>query len=204
MFIAASDTSTVTVQWAMAELLRHPEKMKKVNAELAEKLGSKDFVTESDLSELPYLHAVVKETLRLHPAVPLIPREVVADDMSLGGFHVPKGTGVIVNLWAIGRDESAWPRAEEFIPERFLAGQEVHSSMVKEAYRPFGAGRRVCPGMEYTARSVPLLLASILHRNEWRLPDGDGIGSEGMDLHDRYGTVLNPATPLHAVLVSTV
>ncbi|CAD6252738.1 unnamed protein product [Miscanthus lutarioriparius] len=73
MFIAASDTSTVTVQWAMAELLRHPEKMKKVNAELAEKLGSKDFVTESDLSELPYLHAVVKETLRLHPAVPLIP-----------------------------------------------------------------------------------------------------------------------------------
>ncbi|CAD6260141.1 unnamed protein product [Miscanthus lutarioriparius] len=98
MFIAASDTSTVTVQWAMAELLRHPEKMKKVNAELAEKLGSKDFVTESDLSELPYLHAVVKETLRLHPAVPLIPREVVADDMSLGGFHVPKGTGVIVNL----------------------------------------------------------------------------------------------------------
>ena len=204
MFIAASDTSTVTVQWAMAELLRHPEKMKKVNAELAEKLGSKDFVTESDLSELPYLHAVVKETLRLHPAVPLIPREVVADDMSLGGFHVPKGTGVIVNLWAIGRDESAWPRAEEFIPERFLAGQEVNSSMVKEAYRPFGAGRRVCPGMEYTARSAPLLLASILHRNEWRLPDGDGIGSEGMDLHDRYGTVLNPATPLHAVLVSTV
>jgi len=134
MFIAASDTSTVTVQWAMAELLRHPEKMKKVNAELAEKLGSKDFVTESDLSELPYLHAVVKETLRLHPAVPLIPREVVADDMSLGGFHVPKGTGIIVNQWAIGRDKSAWPRPEEFIPERFLAGQEVHSLMVKEAY----------------------------------------------------------------------
>lgn len=188
----------------MAELLRHPDKMKKVNAELAEQLGSKDFVRESDLSELPYLHAVVKETVRLHPAVPLIPREVVEDDVSLGGFHVPKGRGIIVNLWAIGRDKNAWPRAEEFIPERFLAGQEVYSAMVKDAYRPFGAGRRVCPGMDYTARSVPLLLASILHRNEWRLPDGDGIGLEGMDLNDRYGTVLNPATPLHAVLVSTV
>jgi len=135
---------------------------------------------------------------------------------------VPKGTGVIVNLWVIGRDKSAWPRPEEFIPVRFLAGQEVHSSTVnipvrflagqevhsstvKEAYRPFGAGRRVCPGMEYTARSVPL--ASILHRNEWKLPDGgDGIGLEGMDLNDRYGTVLNPATPLHACCagVSTV
>jgi len=135
---------------------------------------------------------------------------------------VPKGTGVIVNLWAIGRDKSAWPRPEEFIPVRFLAGQEVHSSTVnipvrflagqevhsstvKEAYRPFGAGRKVCPGMEYTARSVPL--ASILHRNEWKLPDGgDGIGLEGMDLNDRYGTVLNPATPLHACCagVSTV
>jgi hypothetical protein len=82
-----------------------------------------------------------------------------------------------------------------------LVGQKVRSSMVKEAYRPFGAGGRVCPGMDYTARSVPLLLPSILHRNEWRLPDGDGIGLEGMDLNDRYGTVLNPATPLHAVLV---
>jgi cytochrome P450 len=127
MFIAASDTSTNTVQWAMAQLLRHPEKMKKAAAELAEQLGSKDFVTESDLNKLPYLHAVVKETLRLHPAVPIIPREVVEDGVSLGGFNVPKGTGVVVNLWAIGRDEKAWPSPEEFIPERFLAAGEVRS-----------------------------------------------------------------------------
>jgi len=83
-------TSTVTVQWAMAELLHHPDKMNKGEhrTELAEQLGSKDLVTESDLSKLPYLHAVVKETLRLHPAVPLIPREVVVDDVSLGGFQI--------------------------------------------------------------------------------------------------------------------
>nr|CAB3486635.1 unnamed protein product [Digitaria exilis] len=185
-------------------LLRHPEKMKKVTAELATQLGSSDFVMESDLNKLPYLQAVVKETLRLHPAVPLIPREVIADDVSLGGFDVPNGTGVVVNLWAIGRDKNVWPHAEEFIPERFLAGQEVHTMLGKLdfVYRPFGAGRRVCPGMEYTARSVPLLLASVLHKVEWRLPDG--MAPEDMDLSDRYGTVLNLATPLRAVPVSPV
>ena len=137
--------------------------------------------------------------------MPEIRRFMAEEFYPVSCSDVPKGKGVIVNLWAIGRDKSAWPRPEEFIPVRFLAGQEVHSSTVKEAYRPFGAGRRVCPGMEYTARSVPL--ASILHRNEWKLPDGgDGIGLEGMDLNDRYGTVLNPATPLHACCagVSTV
>ncbi|KAJ1287584.1 hypothetical protein BS78_02G021300 [Paspalum vaginatum] len=200
MFIAASDTSTVTVQWAMARLLCHPEKMKKVKAELATQLGSQNFVAESDLNKLPYLHGVVKETLRLHPAVPLIPREVVAEDgVSLGGFRVPKGTGVVVNLWAIGRDKAAWPdRPEEFIPERFLA-DGAQKQQLKEDFRPFGAGRRVCPGTDYTMRSVPLLLASLLHKIQWVLPDG--LKPEDMDLGDRYGTVLNLATPLHAVPV---
>ncbi|KAM3373523.1 hypothetical protein ACQJBY_020141 [Aegilops geniculata] len=103
MFIAASDTSTVTVQWAMAQLLRHPEKMEKVRNELATCLGvgSSDFVKESDIDNLPYLHAVVKETLRLHPAVPLIPREVAADGVSLGGFPIPIGTGSWLQVQAM-------------------------------------------------------------------------------------------------------
>ncbi|KAL6642525.1 hypothetical protein ACP70R_020706 [Stipagrostis hirtigluma subsp. patula] len=206
MFIAASDTSTVTVQRAMAQLLRHPEKMEKVRAELAERLGSNpnDIVKESDLDKLPYLQAVVKETLRLHPAVPLIPREVVADGVSLGGFPVPIGTGIVVNLWAIGRDPKAWSQPEEFMPERFLDEKVVHSDSkgFDFAYKPFGAGRRVCPGMDYTARSVPLLLASLLHKTEWRLPDG--MAPEDIDLSDRYGTVLDLATPLTAVPVPIV
>ncbi|KAF7087963.1 hypothetical protein CFC21_091119 [Triticum aestivum] len=208
MFIAASDTSTVTVQWAMAQLLRHPEKMKNVRNELAACLGvtSSDFVKESDLDNLPYLHAVVKETLRLHPAVPLIPREVAADGVSLGGFPIPIGTGVVVNLWAIGRDPTVWPQPNKFVPERFLAagaGETVHfQGKDGSIYRPFGAGRRVCPGMDYALRSVPLLLASLVHKTEWRLPDG--MAPEDIDLKDRYGTVLNLATPLRAVPVSTV
>jgi cytochrome P450 len=89
------------VEWAMRRLLRHPDKLEKVRAELAASLGSKEFVEESDLEELPYLHAVVKEVMRLHPSLPMLPREVVTDDgMSLGGFWVPKGTciGWLVSL----------------------------------------------------------------------------------------------------------
>ncbi|KAE8791114.1 Cytochrome P450 76C4 [Hordeum vulgare] len=208
MFIAASDTSTVTVQWAMAQLLRHPEKMDKVRNELSACLaiGSSEFVKESDLDNLPYLHAVVKETLRLHPAVPLIPREVAADGVSLGGFPIPIGTGVVVNLWAIGRDPMVWPQPDKFLPERFLAvgaGEGVHfQGKGENTYRPFGAGRRVCPGMDYALRSVPLLLASLVHKMEWRLPDG--MAPEDLDLSDRYGTVLNLAMPLRVMPVSTV
>ncbi|TVT99542.1 hypothetical protein EJB05_55080, partial [Eragrostis curvula] len=205
MFVVATDTSTVTVQRALAQLLRLPEKMEKVNAELAACLGSSDFVRESDLYNLPYLQAVVKETLRLYPAAPLISREVVSDGVSLGGFPVPNGTGVIVNLWAIGRDPKAWPyQPEEFVPERFLAGHPAHypQGIDAFAYRPFGAGRRVCPGMDYTMRSVPLLLASLLHKTKWNLPDG--MAPEDMDLRDRYGTVLDLATPFHAVPVKSM
>ncbi|KAL6865291.1 hypothetical protein ACP4OV_016442 [Aristida adscensionis] len=200
MFIAATDTSTVTVQWAMVRLLCHPEKMEKVSAEVAARLGPNDFVQESDLDKLPYLHAVIKETLRLHPAVPLIPREVVEDGVSLGGYAVPVGTAVVVNLWAIGRDPRVWDQPEEFMPERFLVEEAVmHAKAMDFTYRPFGAGRRVCPGMDYAARSVPLLLASILHKVRWRLPDG--MAPSDLDLRDRYGTVLELATPLFAVPV---
>lgn len=97
------------MEWAMAMLLKHPDKMEKVRTELTSTIGSsKDFVEDSDLSKLPYLHAVVKETLRLHPAALLLPQAVVADGgMSLCGFTVPHGTCVLVNLWAMGRDPAA-------------------------------------------------------------------------------------------------
>jgi len=187
----------------MALLLKHRDKMEKVKAELAASLGSKDFVEELDLDELPYLRAVVKETLRLQPPAPLLPRMVVADGVSLGGFSVPMGTCVLVNLWAIGRDPTAWPRPEEFVPERFLGDEaaDFRGSM-DFAYRPFGAGRRMCPGLDFATRLVPLLLASILHKVEWRLPDG--MAPEDVDLKDRYSMVLELAEPLRAVpVVST-
>ncbi|GJN13201.1 hypothetical protein PR202_ga31545 [Eleusine coracana subsp. coracana] len=197
MFVAGSDTSALTVQWAMAQLLRHPDKMQKVHTELAANLGSKEFVEESDLVQLPYIKAVVKETLRLHPVTPLIPREVVSDDMCLGGFHIPIGTSVFLNVWAIGRDPASWPQPEEFMPERFLGDRAVDYRGSDFSFKPFGAGRRVCPGLDISARFVPHLLASILHKIDWRLPNG--MAPEDVDLSDNHRTNLDLATPLRAI-----
>jgi len=209
MFIGASETSNITAEWAMAHLLRRPDKMERLRAEIAASLGAKEFVEEGDLGSLPYLHAVVKETLRLHPAVPVVTREVAASGgVSLGGFPVAAGTCVLVNLWAIGRDPAAWPdRPEAFVPERFLAGRRggaagaLHFRGPDFAYRPFGEGRRMCPGLDFAARFVPLVLASMVHRIEWRLPEG--MAPEDVDLSDHCTLVLKLAKPLVAVPVST-
>nr|CAB3486778.1 unnamed protein product [Digitaria exilis] len=207
MFIGASETTNITVEWAMAHLLRHPAKMEKLRAEITAKLGPKDFVEEADIGDLPYLDAVVKETLRLHPAVPVATREVAADGVSLGGFPMAIGTCVLINLWAIGRDPAAWPdQPEVFMPERFMGGGGAAAGALgfrgssDFAYRPFGAGRRMCPGMDFAARFVPLVLASMLHRMEWRLPETEGvIGTEGVELGDHCTLVLKLAKPLVAV-----
>ncbi|OEL38092.1 Cytochrome P450 76M5 [Dichanthelium oligosanthes] len=203
MFIGASETSNLTVEWATAHLLRHGDKMEKLRAEIAASLGSKDFVEEGDLGNLPYLHAVVKETLRLHPAVPVVTREVAADGVSLGGFPMATGTCILVNLWAIGRDPDVWPdQPEAFMPERFLgAGAALHFRGSDFAYRPFGAGRRMCPGLDFAARFVPLVLASMLHKIEWTLPEG--MVPEDVDLSEHCTLVLKLAKPLIAVPVST-
>ncbi|TVU09795.1 hypothetical protein EJB05_43291, partial [Eragrostis curvula] len=200
MFIGASETSNITVEWAMAHLLRLPNKMEKLCAEISSTLGSKDFVEESDLHKLPYLHAVVKETLRLHPAVPVVTREVSANGVSLGGFPVPVSTCVLINLWAIGRDEKVWPEPEEFMPERFCgADRQFHFRGSDFAYRPFGAGRRMCPGLDFASRFVPLVLASILHKIDWKLPDA--MTPDDVDLTDHCTLVLRLAKPLNAVPV---
>jgi cytochrome P450 len=184
----------------MALLLKHPDKMRKVQDELASSLGCKDFVEEHDLNKLPYLDAVVKETLRMQPPAALLPRMVVVDGMSLGGYSVPIGTYVLVNLWAIGRDPAVWPEPEEFLPERFLGNQAADFRGLDFAYKPFGAGRRMCPGLDFATRLVPLLLASILHKIEWRLPVR--MAPKDVDLKDRYSMVLELAKPLTAVPVS--
>lgn len=185
----------------MALLLKHKDKMKKVQEELVVELGSKDFVEECDLNKLPYLHAVVKETLRLQPPAPLLPRMVVTNDISLGGFSVPIGAYILVNLWAIGRDPAVWHEPKEFVPERFLGNQAIDFRGHNFSYKPFGAGRRMCPGQDFATRLVPLLLASLLHRIDWRQPYAMAL--EGVDFKDRYSMVLvELAKPLHAVPVS--
>lgn len=198
LFIAGTETNSLSVQWAMAELLRHPAVMSKVRAELQQVLGEKQYPDESDISRLPYLRAVLMESMRLHSPSPLlIPHQAMAEGAEVGGFVVPKGATVIVNLWAVMRDPAVWTQPEEFVPERFVGADMDFRGKDRFEFMPFGAGRRACPGMPMATRVVTLILASLLHRFEWRLPEGMQPGD--VDVRDRYRMSLNMVTPIKAV-----
>ncbi|KAF8750192.1 hypothetical protein HU200_012445 [Digitaria exilis] len=197
---AGSDTTAVTVEWAMALLLRNPGAMAKARAEIDGALGARESVTEHDVARLPYLQAVVKEAMRLRPVTPvLIPHQATEDGINIGGYDVPKGSVVIFNAWAIMRDPAAWEKPEEFMPERFLTGRAAEVDFKGKDYEfiPFGSGRRQCPGLPLAECVVPHVLASLLHALEWRLPDG--VTAEELDVSERFTTANVMAVPLKAV-----
>ncbi|KAF3509483.1 hypothetical protein F2Q69_00004146 [Brassica cretica] len=161
LFTAGTDTSSSTVEWAMAELLSNSKTMEKAQAEIDHVIGQKGIIQESDISELPYLQAVVKETFRLHPAAPLLAPRKAEADVEVLGFMVPKDTQVLVNVWAIGRDPSVWENPTRSEPERFL-GKETDVKGRDYELTPFGGGRRICPGLPLAVKTVNLMLASLL------------------------------------------
>ncbi|CAN6300817.1 unnamed protein product [Urochloa humidicola] len=202
LFMTGGDTITITTEWAMAELLRNPGTMTKLRAEIAGALGDKEAIEEPDVAGLPYLQAVVKEALRLHPVAPLLlPHKAVEDGAEVCGYAVPRGSTVFVNVWAIMRDPALWENPDEFLPERFLdKAAEVDFKGKDFEFIPFGSGRRQCPGMPLAERVVPHLLASLLHAFEWRLPEG--MTAEQLDVSERFTTGNVLAVPLKAVPVA--
>lgn len=196
MFIAGSDTSASTTEWAMAELLRNPEELNKVRQEIIQQIGIERAVKESDMDKLPYLQAVVKETMRLHPATPLLLPHKAQHDVQVLGFTVPKDSQVLVNAWAIGRDPKSWERPLEFLPGRFMESSVDYKGRDFE-FIPFGAGRRICPGMPLAIRMVNLILASIIQPFNWKLPDG--MTPEKLDMEEQFGVTLKKAIPLVAI-----
>ncbi|CAL4914524.1 unnamed protein product [Urochloa decumbens] len=188
VFVTGGDTITITVEWAMAELLRNPGAMARLRAEITGALGDKEaIIKEPDVAALPYLQAVVKEAMRLHPVAPLlVPHKAVEDGVEVCGYAVPKGSTVFFNVWAIMRDPALWDDPDEFSPERFLVGGRAAEMDLKGKdfeFIPFGSGRRQCPGMPMAERVVPHVLASLLHAFEWRLPEG--MTAEQLDVSER-------------------
>ncbi|XP_066342668.1 geraniol 8-hydroxylase-like [Miscanthus floridulus] len=204
LFSAGTDTSAATVEWVMAELLLNPSSMAKARAELAQVIGSKPEVEESDIAQLKYLQAIVKETFRIHPPAPLLlPHQAETRTQIRGGYTVPKGARVVVNVWAIGHDGKVWPEPDKFMPERFLVAEDDEKAVDFRGrdfeLLPFGSGRRMCPGMPLALRMVHLMLASLLHRFEWSLlPPADDDKNE-LDMTERLGLNLSMATPLQAM-----
>ncbi|CAA7050737.1 unnamed protein product [Microthlaspi erraticum] len=195
LFTAGTDTNSTTMEWAMSELIRNPEKMVKAQSEIRQVIGQNGVVQESDIPKLPYLQAIVKETLRLHPAAPLIPRRAESD-AHIFGFLVPKNASVLVNVWGMGRDSSVWENPTRFEPERFLL-REIDVKGKDFELIPFGSGRRMCPGSPMALRTMFLVLASLLYSFDWKLQNG--VFPENMDMSDAFGVTLRKAKPLRAV-----
>lgn len=158
-------------------------------------IGAKLQIDEDDIGKLPYLQAVVKETLRLHPAVPLPPYEAEAT-VEIQGYTIPKGTKVLINIWAINRCADAWIVPDKFMPERFL-DTEINFMGRDFQFIPFGAGRRMCLGLPLAYRMVHLMLGSLLHRFTWTLPAE--VERNGVDMRERFGLALSLVVPLHAI-----
>ncbi|KAL8252258.1 hypothetical protein R6Q59_035951 [Mikania micrantha] len=158
-----TDTSMSTMEWAMSLLLNNPRVLKKAYAEIQKYVGHDRHVEESDLSNLPYLGCIIKETMRMYPAGPMLPHESM-ENCTVGGYHVPKGTMLLVNVWGIQNDPNIWGDPKTFRPERF-EGLEGYRDGFK--LMPFGFGRRSCPGEGMSMRLVGLGLGSLIQCFEW-------------------------------------
>lgn len=186
----------VTLTWVFSLLLNHPDVLKKAQRELDTQVGSTRHVMESDLTNLVYLHAIIKEAMRLYPASPLaLPHECL-EDCSISGYHVPKGTRLIVNLWKLHRDPDVWSNPCEFRPERFLGSYKNFDVRGQNfEYIPFGSGRRMCPGVTFALQVIGLVLASLLHGFEVE-PISDGP----VDMTEDLGLTYVKKFPLDVLL----
>ncbi|XP_057978359.1 geraniol 8-hydroxylase-like [Malania oleifera] len=199
LFSAGTDTSSGTMEWAMAELLHNPHMLSKVQTELRETIRKGNSMEEADIACLPYLQAVVKEIFRLHPPLPLLLPYKAQTDTNVCGFHVPEGAQVLVNVWTIGRDPKTWAEPNSFVPERFL-GSDIDVKGRNFELIPFGAGRRICPGLPLATRMIHLMLGSLLHAFDWKLEEG--IGPKDMIMEDKVGLTLRMAQPLRAIPIN--
>ncbi|KAL3527830.1 hypothetical protein ACH5RR_012486 [Cinchona calisaya] len=199
MLAGSMDTSATVVEWILAELLKHPRVMKKVQQELEEVVGLNRMVEESDLDSLNYLDMVLKEALRLHPVAPLLLPHASMEECTMDGFLIPKNSRVIINVWTIGRDPNAWSDPEKFNPERFV-GSDIDFRGHDFQLLPFGSGRRGCPGIQLGLIVVRLLVAQLVHCFNWELPNG--ISPKELDMTEEFGVVVTRAKHLMAVPTS--
>ncbi|CAN4088025.1 unnamed protein product [Withania somnifera] len=192
-----TDTTYTVLEWAMTELLRHSSAMNKLQNEAREiAKGKNEIVSEDDLDKMHYLKAVIKETLRLHPPIPLLVPRQARQDVKVMGYDIAAGTMVITNGWAIGRDPAIWDDAEEFKPERFL-NSTVDFKGHDFGLIPFGAGRRGCPGISFAMATNELVLANVVRNFDWQLPNG-AKGTD-LDMTECTGLTIHRKVPLFAV-----
>nr|GFA15551.1 cytochrome P450 93A3-like [Tanacetum cinerariifolium] len=198
IIVAGTDTSASTLDWALAELINHPNIMKKAAKEIYQVVGKDRLVQESDIPNLPYLQAIVKETFRLHPTVPMIPRKS-SQDCTVAGYHIPANTNTFINVWALNRDHNHWENPHEFRPERFeeniLDVRGQHFNLM-----PFGSGRRMCPGISLAQHIVHTTLGAMIQCFEWKAGKDGNLPS--VEMEEGTGLTLPRANRLVCVPVA--
>jgi cytochrome P450 len=197
LIVGGSESTAVTVEWAISELLRKPSIFAMATEELDRVVGHGRWVTEKDIAHLPYIEAIVKETMRLHPIVPLLIPRVTREDVSIAGYDIPKGTCVLINVWTIGKDPALWDAPEEFRPERFV-GSKIDVKGQDFELLPFGSGRRMCPGYNLGLKEIQLSLANLLHGFAWRLPES--VAKEDLSMDEVFGLSTTRKFPLEVVV----
>ncbi|KAF5190196.1 Cytochrome p450 [Thalictrum thalictroides] len=192
---AGTETTSTTIEWAFAELIKNPTMMKKVQEEVRRVVGTKGKVDEEDLHQMEYLKLVVKETLRLHPAGVLILGQS-STITNVKGYHIPAKTQVLINVWSVHRDPQQWDKPDKFIPERFL-NNPIDFKGQDFKYIPFGSGRRGCPGISFGIAVVEIAIANLLYWFDWKMPSG-----EDLDMREGFGLSVNKKIPLELVPIS--
>ncbi|CAI0439171.1 unnamed protein product [Linum tenue] len=192
LFIAGIETSTTTLEWIISEIMKNPRVLQKAQQEVRQVFGD-----ESSLDQLNYLDMVIAESLRLHPPAPLLVPKNRDQEVGFGSYEVPINTNVIVNAWAINRDSRYWTDAERFFPERFIECTTDYKGNYFQ-FIPFGAGRRMCPGVSFGLAIVKLILANLLFHFDWTLPDGQ----KSVNMTESFGVTLRRQHALHLIPVS--
>jgi cytochrome P450 len=189
LFGAGTETTSTTTEWAMALLLNHPEKLQKAQAEIDAAVGTSRLIAPDDVPRLGYLQSIINETLRLYPAAPLLLPHESSADCTVGGYDVPRGTMLLVNVYVIHRDPAVWEDPTEFRPERFEDGKAEGRLLM-----PFGMGRRKCPGETLALRTVGLVLGTLIQCFDWDRVDGAEV-----DVTESGGLTIPMAVPLEAM-----
>ncbi|CAI0455508.1 unnamed protein product [Linum tenue] len=189
LLASASSSFTFRTAFGMVKeifLMKNPKVMQQVQEEVRQKFRDKDnAISEDGLQELKYLDAVIKESLRLHPPLPLLlPREGIVR-AEIDGYDIPARTRVIINAWAIGRNSRHWKTPDKFYPERFLDDFSTDYKGLDLKFIPFGYGRRSCPGLTFGMAVVKLMLANLLYHFDWKLPAK--MNHEDLDMNERFG-----------------
>ncbi|CAH2076185.1 unnamed protein product [Thlaspi arvense] len=193
LMAAGTETTAIVLEWAMTNLVKHPEVLEKARLEIEDKIGKDRLIDESDIAVLPYLQNVVSETSRLFPAAPLLIPRATSEDIKIGGYDVPRDTIVVVNAWAIHRDPEIWDEPESFEPDRFSKGGYGREHYVHKLI-PFGVGRRICPGVGFGERIVTLVLGTLIQCFDWEKVEGEEIDMSGAN-----GLTMRKIQPLRAM-----